>query len=131
MAGESGSPDEIQVRLEQLRRQDAELAALLSETKAARQRIAAELRTLQATLNWIRSGSNRDDADLYLGTIGDAVAVLLKRNGPMRVADLSRALQEAGKLLEAPSAYPTLFKTLARDRRFAKVEGRRGYWRLV
>ncbi len=28
------------------------------------------------------------------------------------------------------SAYSTLFKTLARDQRFEKVPGRRGYWQL-
>ena len=57
--------------------------------------------------------------------------VLLSRNGPMRVADLTRDLQEAGKLLRADSAYATLHKTLARDGRFEKVDGRRGYWKLA
>ncbi len=68
---------------------------------------------------------------MHSGTIADAIAALLNRNGEMRASELTAALQEAGKLLRTDSAYATLFKTLARDRRFAKVEGRRGYWRLA
>jgi phage gpG-like protein len=127
----TGSATEIEARLEQLRDADKELAKALAGTKDARRRVASELRTLQATLNWIRSGSQPQDAELYLGSIGDAVKVLLSRNGPMRVADLTRDLQEAGKLLRADSAYATLHKTLARDGRFEKVDGRRGYWKLA
>ena len=68
---------------------------------------------------------------MHSGTIADAIEALLKRNGAMRASELTRALQEAGKLLRTDSAYATLFKTLARDRRFQKVEGRRGYWQLA
>lgn len=49
----------------------------------------------------------------------------------MRAKDLTVSLQGAGKLLRTDSAYATLFKTLARDPRFRKVEGRRGYWELI
>jgi hypothetical protein len=49
----------------------------------------------------------------------------------MRAIELTEALQDAGKLLRTDSAYATLHKTLARDGRFEKVEGLRGYWVLV
>jgi hypothetical protein len=49
----------------------------------------------------------------------------------MRAADLTEALQNAGKLLRTDSAYATLHKTLVRDARLEKVPERRGWWALA
>ncbi|MHB8555060.1 MAG: hypothetical protein ACYDCB_05285 [Candidatus Dormibacteria bacterium] len=65
------------------------------------------------------------------GTIADAIEVLLRSQGQMRAIELTEALQDAGKLLRTDSAYATLHKTLARDERVEKVDGRRGYWTLT
>lgn len=64
-------------------------------------------------------------------TIADGIEVLLRCQGEMRAIALTGALQDAGKLLRTDSACATLHKTLARDARFAKAEGRRDYWRLT
>jgi len=79
----------------------------------------------------VRSGGQPEGTQLASGTIGDAIEVLLRANGEMRAIELTEALQSAGKLLRTDSAYATLHKTLARDPRFAKVKGRRGYWKLT
>jgi len=98
---------------------------------AARRRLAGKIRTLEASLSVVRAGSQSQETGMRSGTIAGAMAVVLKGNGEMRASELTASLQEAGKVLRPDSAYATLFKTLARDGRFSKVEGRRGYRRLV
>jgi phage shock protein A len=121
----------IEDQLGALRREDDALEQSLEDTREARRRLAGKIRALEASLSLVRAGGQAQEAEMHSGTIADAIAALLKRNGEMRASDLTAALQEAGKLLRTDSAYATLFKTLARDSRFAKVEGRRGYWRLA
>ena len=121
----------IEEQLEALRAEDDRLARSLEDTREARRRLAGKIRALEASLSLVRAGGQSQEAEMHSGTIADAIAALLNRNGEMRASELTAALQEAGKLLRTDSAYATLFKTLARDRRFAKVEGRRGYWRLA
>ena len=121
----------IDKQLEALRAEDDRLARSLEDTREARRRLAGKIRALEASLSLVRAGGQSQEAEMHSGTIADAIAALLSRNGEMRASELTAALQGAGKLLRTDSAYATLFKTLARDRRFAKVEGRRGYWRLA
>ena len=121
----------IEEQLETLRAEDDRLARSLEDTRETRRRLAGKIRALEASLSLVRAGGQSQEAEMHAGTIADAIAALLNRNGEMRASELTAALQEAGKLLRTDSAYATLFKTLARDRRFAKVEGRRGYWRLA
>lgn len=121
----------IEEQLEVFRAEDDRLARSLEDTRETRRRLAGKIRALEASLSLVRAGGQSQEAEMHSGTIADAIAALLKRNGEMRASELTAALQEAGKLLRTDSAYATLFKTLARDRRFAKVDGRRGYWRLA
>jgi predicted nucleic acid-binding Zn-ribbon protein len=121
----------IEEQLKAFRAEDDKLARSLEDTREARRRLAGKIRALEASLSLVRAGGQAQDAEMHSGTIADAIAALLKRNGEMRASELTAALQEAGKLLRTDSAYATLFKTLARDDRFSKVEGRRGYWRLA
>ena len=64
------------------------------------------------------------------GTLADATEALPWANGEMRAIKLTEALQDASKLLRTDSASATLHKTPARDGRFGKVQGCRGYWAL-
>ena len=121
----------IEDQLRALRSEDDAMEQSLKDTREARRRLAGKIRALEASLSLVRAGGQSQEAEMHSGTIADAIAALLNRNGEMRASELTAALQEAGKLLRTDSAYATLFKTLARDRRFAKVEGRRGYWRLA
>jgi len=125
------SASEIRARLEAIQADEDRLAGQLAHLKDARRRLASERRVLQTTLEWMRMGSNSADAPLAATTIGEAAAEILARSGPMRVADLTRKLQDVGKLPLSASAYPTLYKTLARDNRFKKSPGNRGYWKLA
>lgn len=61
------------------------------------------------------------------GTIADAIEVLPRAKGEMRAIKPTAALQDSGKLLRTDSASATLHKTPARDGRFGKVQGCRGY----
>ena len=121
----------IEEQLEVFRAEDDRLARSLEDTRETRRRLAGKIRALEASLSLVRAGGQSQEAEMHSGTIADAIAALLNRNGEMRASELTAALQEAGKLLRTDSAYATLFKTLARDGRFSKVEGRRGYWRLA
>jgi predicted nucleic acid-binding Zn-ribbon protein len=121
----------IEDQLRALRSEDDAMKQSLEDARDARRRLAGKIRALEASLSLVRAGGQSEEAEMHSGTIADAIAALLKRSGEMRACELTGALQEAGKLLRTDSAYATLFKTLARDGRFAKVEGRRGYWRLA
>ena len=121
----------LEAQLRALRRQDDRLVESLGDTREARRRLAGQIRALEATLSVVRSGGGTDRAELQAGTIGDAVETLLRRDGSLRVIELTAQLQDVGKLLRTDSAYATVFKTLARDPRFRKVSGRRGYWELT
>ncbi|MHB8394687.1 MAG: hypothetical protein ACYDC5_09330 [Candidatus Dormibacteria bacterium] len=121
----------IEEQLKAFRTEDDRLARSLEDTREARRRLAGKIRALEASLSLVRAGGESQEAAMHSGTIADAIAALLTRNGEMRASELTAALQQAGKLLRTDSAYATLFKTLARDSRFAKVEGRRGYWTLA
>jgi hypothetical protein len=79
----------------------------------------------------LREGGKGYTAQLQASTMADAIALLLQHHGAMRAREMTAALQDAGKLLPTDAAYASLFKTLARDHRFEKVPGRRGYWRLT
>ena len=120
----------LEDQLAVLRRQDDKLAQSLEDTREARRRLAGQIRALEAGIGLVRSGGQPAGTQLASGTIADAVAVLLRVRGEMRAIELTRELQRAGKLLRTDSAYATLHKTLARDPRFTKAEGRRGYWKL-
>jgi chromosome segregation ATPase len=121
----------LEDQLAALRGQDEKLAQSLEDTREARRRLAGQIRSLEASLSLLRSGGHPADTQLASGTIADAIEVLLRAKGEMRAIELTEALQDAGKLLRTDSAYATLHKTLARDERFGKVEGRRGYWKLT
>lgn len=121
----------IEDQLKALRSEDDGLAQSLEDTREVRRRLAGKIRALEASLSLVRAGGESQEAAMHSGTIADAIAALLTRNGEMRASELTAALQQAGKLLRTDSAYATLFKTLARDSRFTKVEGRRGYWTLA
>ena len=134
MTQPDGSADPLgalEAQLRSLRRQDDRLVESLGDTRESRRRLAGQIRALEATLSVVRSGGRSDRAELQAGTIGDAVESLLRRHGPLRVIELTTQLQDVGKLLRTDSAYATVFKTLARDLRFRKVPGRRGYWELT
>lgn len=122
------SASEVTARLEAIQAEEARLSDHLAQMNDDRRRLASERRVLQATLEWMRTGGNQPEGPGGPMTIGEAAAEILNRNGPMRVADLTRRLQDMGKLPLSASAYPTLYKTLARDRRFRKDVTRRGYW---
>jgi chromosome segregation ATPase len=121
----------LEEQLASLRRQDDKLAQSLEDTREARRRLAGQIRALEAGISLVRSGGQPAGTQLASGTIADAIEALLRVNGEMRAIELTQALQNAGKLLRTESAYATLHKTLARDARFAKVKGRRGYWKLA
>jgi phage gpG-like protein len=121
----------LEEQLASLRRQDEKLAQSLEDTREVRRRLAGQIRSLESSLSLVRSGGKPADTQLASGTIADAIEVLLRAGGEMRAIELTEALQNAGKLLRTESAYATLHKTLARDGRFDKVKGRRGYWTLV
>jgi small-conductance mechanosensitive channel len=121
----------LEEQLAALRRQDDKLAQSLEDTREARRRLAGQIRALEGGISLVRSGGQPAGTQMASGTIADAVEVLLRAHGEMRAIELTEALQNAGKLLRTDSAYATLHKTLARDGRFDKVKGRRGYWTLV
>jgi len=121
----------LEKQLAALQRQDDQLAQSLEDTRETRRKLAGQIRSLEASLSLVRSGGRPADTQLASGTIADAVEGLLRARGDMRAIELTEALQKAGKLLRTESAYATLHKTLARDGRFDKVKGRRGYWALV
>jgi hypothetical protein len=121
----------LEDQLAALRTQDDKLAQSLEDTREARRRLAGQIRTLEAGISLVRSGGQPEGTQLASGTIADAIEVLLRARGEMRAIELTEALQDAGKLLRTDSAYATLHKTLARDGRFGKATGRRGYWKLV
>ncbi|MGC2207516.1 MAG: hypothetical protein WA724_06630 [Candidatus Dormiibacterota bacterium] len=134
MTPTSGRADPLRPLEEQLaalRHHDDKLAQSLEDTREARRRLAGQIRALEAGITLVRSGGQPEGTQLASGTIADAIEVLLGANREMRAIELTESLQKAGKLLRTDSAYATLHKTLARDARFAKAEGRRGYWRLV
>jgi hypothetical protein len=121
----------LEEQLATLQRQDDKLAQSLEDTREARRRLAGQIRALEAGISLVRSGGQPAGTQLASGTIADAIEVLLRAKGEMRAIELTEALQKAGKLLRTDSAYATLHKTLARDARFAKVKGRRGFWKLT
>ena len=121
----------LEEQLATLRRQDDKLAQSLEDTREARRRLAGQIRALEAGITRCASGGQPAGTQLASGTIADAIEVLLGAHGEMRAIELTHALQDAGKLLRTGSAYATLHKTLARDSRFAKVKGKRGYWKLA
>lgn|SRR5487761_248039 len=130
------SISEIRARIEQLRAQEDELATLLTQTKDARRRLAAERRALEVTLDWIEGGGQHEDPQRYAVPLGDAVRDLLTPekgalSKAMTAKEMTQVLQNARKLPATDSAYQTLYKTLTRDKRFKKVAGRRGYWSLA
>ena len=120
----------LEGKLAALRLDDQRLAKSLEDAKEARRKLASRIRALESSLRLARSGGEPLEAEMHSGTIADAIESLLRRNRQMRASELVQALQDAGKLLRTESAYSTLFKTLARDQRFEKVPGRRGYWQL-
>ena len=126
----AGPIETVEQQLAQLRRQDRRLAEYIEGTREARRQLAARIRALEAALNVMRAGEAMSASEMQAGSIADAIAVLLRRHGAMRAKDLTTALQDAGKLLRTEGAASTLYKTLSRDARFQKVEGRRGYWEL-
>jgi len=133
MPGSNHPPDPLSAlegQLAVLRLEDQRLAKSLEDAKEARRKLASRIRALEASLRLARAGGEPLEAEMHSGTIADAIESLLRRNGEMRASELVQALQDAGKLLRTESAYSTLFKTLARDQRFRKVLGRRGYWEL-
>lgn len=121
----------LEEQLAALQSQDDKLAQSLEDTREARRRLAGQIRALEAGIGLVRSGGQPEGTQLASGTIADAIEFMLRSQGEMRAIELTEALQDAGKLLRTESAYATLHKTLARDGRFAKVNGRRGYWTLV
>jgi len=134
MTPTTGRADPIRALEEQLaslRGQDDKLAQSLEDTREARRKLAGQIRSLESSLTLVRSGGKPADTQLASGTIADAIEVLLRATGEMRAIELTESLQNAGKLLRTESAYATLHKTLARDARFTKVVGRRGFWKLA
>ena len=134
MTPTTGRADPIRALEEQLaslRGQDDKLAQSLEDTREARRTLAGQIRSLESSLTLVRSGGKPADTQLASGTIADAIEVLLRATGEMRAIELTESLQNAGKLLRTESAYATLHKTLARDARFTKVAGRRGFWKLA
>ena len=121
----------LEAQLAALQSQDDQLARSLEDTREARRRLAGQIRSLEAGISLVRSGGRPEGTQMAAGTIADAIEVLLRSQGQMRAIELTEALQDAGKLLRTDSAYATLHKTLARDERFEKVSGRRGYWKLA
>lgn len=126
----AGPIDTVEQQLALLREQDRRLAEDIEGTREARRQLAARIRALEAALNVMRAGEAMSASEMQAGSIADAIAVLLRRHGTMRAKDLATALQDVGKLLRTEGAASTLYKTLSRDARFQKVEGRRGYWEL-
>ena len=120
----------LEGQLAALRAEDQRLTKSLEDVKEARRKLANRIRVLEASLRLAQSGGEPLEAEMHSGTIADAIESLLRRTGEMRAGELVQALQDAGRLLRTESAYSTLFKTLARDHRFEKVPGRRGYWHL-
>ena len=92
---------------------------------------AGRIRTLRASLSMVREGGKGYTAQLQAGTMADAIAVLLEHHGEMQVREITAAFQDACKLHPTDAAYAGLFMTLAQDRRFEKVPGRRGDLRLA
>ena len=122
---------ELAAQLTELERQDELLAEDLQATREVRRQLARRIRALRASLSMLREGGKGYTAQLQASTMADAIALLLQHHGAMRAREMTAALQDAGKLLPTDAAYASLFKTLARDPRFEKVPGRRGYWRLT
>jgi hypothetical protein len=120
----------VEQQLAELQERDRRLAEDIEGGREARRQLAARIRALEAALNVMRAGDAMSASEMQAGSIADAIAVLLRRHGAMRAKDLATALQDAGKLLRTEGAASTLYKTLSRDARFQKVEGRRGYWEL-
>ena len=134
-ARSTGKSSDPKLRVEELKREYARLGEVLKEARVVRRRLAALIQALDAELaNSVDSdlpAAVRKAAALQGTTIAEAAAVILSQSGPMRLADLVTQLQNAGKLRRSEWAYSTLFTTLGRDRQFAKVTGRRGYWMLT
>jgi len=127
---------QIRDQIRQLQDEDSRLAESLRDTRAARHRIAAQIRSLEANLKLLEQlagpAAERNLAEIQGGTIADAAAAILARlGGAGTMTQLVAELQEAGKLLRSPGAYPTLMKALTRDQRFERVPDQRGQWRLV
>lgn len=128
--------DQIREQLRRLREEDARLAESLKDNRAARHQISAQIRSLEGNLRLFEQldspAAAREVAEFQAGTIADAAAALLARaEHPMALTDLVAALQDAGKLLRSPGAYPTLLKAMTRDHRFERVPGHVSTWRLV
>ena len=127
---------QIRDQIQQLQGEDARLAASLRDTRTARHRISAQIRSLEANLKLLEQlagpAADRNLAEIQGGTIADAASTVLGRlGGASPLTRLVAELQEAGKLLRSPGAYPTLMKALTRDPRFERVPDQRGWWRLV
>jgi hypothetical protein len=128
----SDSLRSIEAQLAHVQQEHMRLAQVIREAKARQRAISSEMRTLEAHLRLARDPRKGDVATLQAGTLGEAAAAALSRAGkPVRIIDLVKELQDAGKLLRTEWAYSTLAKTLARDPRFRREPGHRGYWKLA
>jgi chromosome segregation ATPase len=123
---------QVEARLAEVQREHAQLSLQVEAAKAQQRKLSAEMRTLEAHLQLTKSPSAARSAVLQAGSLGDATAGILEEAGrPMRIVELVRELQDAGKLLRSEWAYSTLAKMLVRDARFARALGQRGYWELA
>lgn len=134
-ARSTGKSSDPKLRVEELKHEYARLGEVLKEARAVRRRLAALIQALDAELaNSLESdlpAAVRKAAALQSTTIAEAAALILSQSGPMRLADLVTQLQNAGKLRRSEWAYSTLFTTVSRDGRFARVSGARGMWGLI
>lgn len=132
---DTDAKEQIRDQIRFLEQEDARLSESLRDTREARHRVSSQIRSLEGSLHLLEQLDSptaaRDVAELQAGTIADAAAVILARTeAPMALTALVASLQDSGKLLRSPGAYPTLLKALTRDHRFERVPGGGSTWRL-
>lgn len=128
---------QVERKLGELRRDDHALAAQEEGVRRRRAELRSQMNELQASIRVYREfmGMPVELAprattglfdDIPMGTIADmSYAVVAKNGGPMKVADITRALEELGKLKPdsdgARGNYGSVYGTLKRDRRFRRA----------
>lgn len=129
---------QVERKLTELRRDDTQLAAQEEGVRRKRNDLRGQMAELQASLRVYRDfmGVPAEPSpatsiglfdDVPMGTIADmASGVIRKRGEPMKVADITRALESLGKLKPEDEGgrgnYGSVYGTLKRDRRFRLLE---------
>jgi hypothetical protein len=132
---------QVQRRVAEIGREDAQLAAQEDGVRRKRADLREQMGELQASLRVYREfmGVPADPQppvgvglfdDVPMGTIADmAMAVISKRGEPMKVAEITRALESLGKMKPEDEGgrgnYGSVYGTLKRDRRFRLLDAGR------